>query len=313
MAPSDKSNDREYQASLIRSASTMKRTTFIHIHTPKTAGWMFWNILKSNFGPDLKADYPSPSYHVFPQEALEWALRQYRYTCYTSHNYRLSSIPEQKDHKIVVISFARDPVRKFLSYYFYCRERPETGPWHPTKTLRLPEFLEELLSTPEFCALPLDTSQSGFLRGNMPPAAPETIVERGFGPVHVFPTERFDDALICLERLYPEQFRDCSYAARANQSVRDQSVTAADYQKIESLPWIGDDRELHRFSFKYLDALLAEVFPDSGCLQSARDDFNYRCAKRKAADAGHGSAAGHHRMPLRRRIAAAARMLVKGR
>lgn len=280
---------------------------------------MFWDLLKRNFGGNLKADYPSPGYHFFPPSAVEWSLRQFRYTCYTSHNYRLSSLPALDDHEIVAISFTRDPVSKFLSNYFYSRQRPETGPWYPSKHLDLTEFLRRLLDEPEFSRLPLDVSQAEFLRGDLPAGPLPALLEQPFGPVHLFPAERFDDALICLERLYPTDFTDCSYGERANTSHRDQTVTQQHLDMIERLPWIAADRDLNRFSHECLDECLAGAFGGDGELEAAREDFTRRCRERSSAAAEArgkphaASPASGIKKGLKQRVRLAARMLFTGR
>ena len=283
------------------------RNTFFHIHVPKAAGWMFWDILKQNFGNKLQADYPSPSYEYFPPEGIEWSLRQYRYTCYTSHAIRLSSIPVLSDHRMVATSFTRDPVEKFISYYFYCRMRPETGPWHPSKTLNLGQFLDAMLNDPEFSRLPLDVSQEAFIRGSQPSQSLESLVQQDFGAYHLFPTERFDDALICLEKLYPEDFRDCSYGARSNKSKKDQEVTPVDIGKIEQLPWIAKDRALHAFAHSQIDVLISKIFPDEVNLSDAREDFAERCHRRQEVKAQQ-----HSKQSLSQRLRSAARIIIKG-
>ncbi|MFO7606140.1 MAG: hypothetical protein R6W72_07570 [Desulfurivibrionaceae bacterium] len=283
-----------------------KRRTYFNIHVPKTAGWLLWDILKINFGKDLKNAYTPTSYEYFRPESVEWLLRQYRFRCYTSHGYRLSSLPTIPGHELIAFSFIRDPVNKFLSSYFYCRGIPETGEWHPSKQLFLPEFLDRLINDPEFSRLPLDVSQEEFIRGSLKPLPFKDLLKLDFGTFHIFPTERFDDAMLCLEALYPEDFRDCSYGKRANASKKDQEVTSQDIEMIERLPWIEKDRELHKFAFEYLDNLLKTIYMSDDALEQARNDFKFRCEMKKKKEMKEGST----RLPLMKRIKSAARILL---
>lgn len=283
------------------------RKTFFHIHVPKTAGWMFWDILEQNFKGLMKADYPSPSFEYFAPEGIEWALRQYRYTCYTSHAIRLSSIPVLSNHQMVACSFVRDPVKRILSSYFYCRMIPETGSWHPSKTMYLNEFLDAMLNDPEYTRLPLDISQEAYIRGSQPSRSLESIVKQDFGKYHLFPTERFDDALICLEKLYPDEFRDCSYGERSNTSKKDQEVTTEDLDKIEQLPWIAKDRALHAFAHEQINSLMEELFPDEVSVAAAREDFAERCKSKREAKPDF-----QNKAPISRRIRSAVQTIFKG-
>jgi hypothetical protein len=285
----------------------VKRETFFHIHNPKTGGVSFREILQNNFGKNLKSDYPAPSYYYFSREAVEWALRMYCYTCYTSHNYRLSSIPKLADHKIYAISFTRDPIDRVVSSYFHARELITTGHWHPAKKMLLKDFLDRLLNDRSFNRLPLYVSQEEFVCGDLHVGQPSDIIQQPFGVAHLFPLERFDDAMICLEALYPVYFKDCSYAVCLNKSFRDQKIDTEIIKMIERLPWIERDRELHRFSRQYLDRLLEELFPGKETLERARSDFRKRCEDRKEAF-GKTTA----KMPIEKRLKRAARILIRG-
>ena len=164
-----------------------------------------------------------------------------------------------------------------------------------------------MLNDPEFSRLPLDVSQEAFIRGALPSQAHESLVQQDFGAYHLFPTERFDDALICLEKLYPEDFRDCSYGARSNKSKKDQEVTPEDIGKIEQLPWIAKDRALHAFAHSQIEDLLGKLFPDEINLTVAREDFAERCLMRREVRPQL-----KRKQPLAKRIPSAARIILRG-
>ncbi len=242
---------------------------------------MFWNILKRNFGKDLRDAYFSASYEVTRNEGVEWMLRQYRYKCYTSHCIRLSSIPVIKNHQMIAFSFIRDPVEKFLSYYFYTRGHDVTHDLHPTKQYKLSTFLDLLLNEPSFSRLPLDVSQSRFIHGDMLESESNYKVEQLFGKYHIFATELFDDAMIILEKTYPEHFKDCSYGKRLNHSKHDQTVTEQDLQKIQNLPWIEKDKKLHQYSLESTRATLRTAFGDNKAIERVKTEFLKRCQAKK--------------------------------
>ncbi len=288
------------------------KRVYFNIHIPKTAGWLFWDILKLNFGRKLRNAYTPTTYEFFSKEAVEWLIRQYSFICYTSHAYRLGSMPTLDDTDIIAMSFVRDPVKKFLSYYFYSRQIKETNDSFPTKTYTLTDFLNRLINDPEFSRLPLDVSQEEFIRGSLPSMPIEDLVNLDFGTYHLFPTERFDDAMICLEKLYPEDFKDCSYGKRSNESKKDQEVTEEDYKLIEQLPWIEKDRELHAFSFQYIDKLLETLFPSSIDLEEARKEFKLRCDRKRENVSKARKKHTSKKITFIQRIKAAVKVILRG-
>ncbi len=266
-------------------ASTMSdtsKTIFFNIHVPKTAGWMFWNILEANFGNNLKGAYFPAQYEITSPEGVEWMLRQYdRFTCYTSHCFRLSSMPILNGHEIVAFSFIRNPIERFLSHYFYTRASANPADGFPTKKYNLDQFVDQLLEDRHHWRPPLDVPQDEFIRGHLAESDFAQYLSLGFGTYHLFATEYFDEAMILLENMYPDSFKDCSYGAKVNQSKRDQEVTPEILRKIARLPWIERDSRLHDFSMQYSEDLVKKVFNTPEEFKSARDNWLRRCRQKE--------------------------------
>lgn len=243
---------------------------------------MFWDILKQNFGAQLQADYPSPSFHCFPSSAVEWSLRQYNYRCYTSHNYRFSSLEGLSNYDITAFFFVRDPISRYLSSYFFARGLEKINPSHPSKRLCVEKYFEFLLSENKNTLTPLDVSQYAFLLGDTPNVEFKEVLRNKSFDLQIFPTERFDDAMLCLERLYPADFKDCSYYRRVNQSIWDQEVTDKVRSLILQLPLIEEDKRLHQYSLTHLDDTLSSVFPSIESLDEARSSYKARCLQKES-------------------------------
>lgn len=152
-----------------------------------------------------------------------------------------------------------------------------------------------------------DSSQVDFISGKQAAELEPIITLTESGRYHLFPSERFDDAMICLEALYPDDFGDCSYGARSNESKKDQDVTPETMERVEQLPWIQKDRELNAYSHRYLDKLVSQLFPEEGQIEEARRDFRRRCDDRKPMEEVIPKV-----LTLKSRLRRAAKFIVKG-
>lgn len=284
------------------------RKMYFHIHVPKTGGTTFWEILRANFD-DLSADYSKGGHpEKYTRRVIEEIIYQWKSKCFTAHHYCLNNLPQDNFPNLRAMSFVREPVQKVISSYFFLRGRRLAPKWHFTKRLTLMDCLNsnvDILSN----QILFDSSQVDFISGVQNKGLELIRTRIKENKFHLFPMERFDDAMICLEKLYPEDFTDCSYGKRSNVSNKDQQVTEKDLEMIKQLPWIEKDRKLHQLSFTYIDQLMNELFLDADDLERARDDFKRRChlrleikkvTKKKTA------------IPFVQRIKRAAKIILKG-
>ena len=290
------------------------RDIYMHLHVPKTAGTTMWKILEANFGGRLGADYALGGHPgKYTQEEMAEVLYQWDLDCFTAHNYSLPAIPFGSLPGIHAFSFVRDPVAKAISSYFYLRNQSQLSPWHICKKKKLTELLQENQSEIIGNLMLFDCSQIDFLMAGT--ASLDSVLEysRKY-EYHLLPSDRFDDSLICLEKLYPTHFRDCSYGERANTSSRDQKVTKEDLNLIEKLPWIDKDRGLYDFSIAYLEGLIERCFDTKEEFVAARSCFQKRCDQKTLSIMNSkGQVAGKSRsMPMMYRLKSAARIILRG-
>jgi hypothetical protein len=285
------------------------RSMYFHIHVPKTAGTTMWRILERNFEGHLGADYATGGHPAkYSRRTLEEVIYQWNCTCFTAHNYSLNALPFDVFPNLRAFSFVRDPVSKALSSYSFLRRRRLCPDWHLTRTHTFAEMLAGYDLKTLCNGILFDVPQLDFIvgagEGGMNMVTALTQAEQ----FHVFPMERFDDAMLCLEAMFPGDFGDCSYGQRsneANDAVPDQDAVAL----AERLPWIPRDMTLHRFACDHLDGLIRQCFPDDDGLRAAREGFARRCEERLRRETAVVSPAP---MPMVARIRAAARLLLKG-
>ena len=288
------------------------RTMYFHIHVPKTGGTTFWNVLKSNFKDALAADYSKGGHPgKYNRQIIEEVIYQWDSRCFTAHNYSLSNIPFDQFGNLKAFSFVRDPIEKAISSYFFLKGRSSGTEWDLCHKFSIDylvsNYSNSLLERPWL----FDCSQIDFIVGNQKSNIDTVVSFTDSGVFHLFPLERFDDAMICLEKLYPEDFLDCSFGTKSNISTKDQEVTEKDIELIGQLPWIEQDRKLHEFSFQYVDGLLAKLFPSKADLELARSDFKDRCAvKLKMTESQRK--AHKVKLPFASRVKTAARIILKG-
>lgn len=265
----------------------MTRLRFFHIHIPKSAGSMIDRIIAANFGSRAVREHVLASYIKYDLSNVAEILKLYPYDCFSGHIYSLKSIPFDSDDRLRAFSFVRAPMEKAKSAYFYLRTRAESCETHPAKLLSPYEYFRQPLSGQRRDSFWVDSSQVDWLVGVDNASVCQVIPHLEKAHLHLFPTERFDESCILMEKLWPQYFTDCSYRSRVNASTRDRQITAADMTAIEALPFFRRDAELHKLANDHLDTLLAKHIGGSVELASALDEFKDRCRNPKRSGARH--------------------------
>lgn len=264
---------------------------YLHIHVPKSAGSMFNTILAKNFGDRLGHDRPLISYIKYSQHDMEQLLWLYPYECFTSHVFCLKSMPLDLYPQLLAFAFIREPIDKVISSYFYIRGRQETANEHPTRKMTLPDLIESMVTKKNFNPFLLDTSQTEWLVGDK---VNSIDIARDYlhkGYVHIFPTERFDESMVVLEKMLPHVFTDCSYLKKVNVSGKtcDDQYLKECRESAEMLPWIEMDTQLHRLANDHLDYLIRTNFKSYSNFERSLKKFKVRCKNKISIGKGNNS------------------------
>ena len=251
----------------------MKRV-FFHVHIWKTGGVSFYSICKRNFGESFRRDIMLIQNWFLTREQLEWLLGYHGWLrCYSCHMLS-GDLPYERDNEDVVgIAFVREPVSRFISSYNFQKGDAYLG--GHAKTHAFEDFVRKAL-------VDVDdpwwrNGQTFTLGGSRDEAGWSRIVQRvAKGQLILLPTERFDESCVLLERLFPDDFKDCRYT-RMNVSQR--RDVGFDMQRETIAKYMDQDSRLWAYANEYLDSKLAELLSDEVQRQEYLSDFRRRCEK----------------------------------
>jgi hypothetical protein len=278
----------------------MKKYLFCHI--PKTAGTMFSDILRRNFGHRFFRDNQAYANIAYEPWHLEDALRIRPHQCFASHIIRATSLPSNAEHDYVAMAFVRSPVQHALSGYFDLRGRVARQ-GHPTTEFSIAELTDKWRSSGFAREFAYTFSQFEWLYPKVENKGDRLEADLAAGRLLLFTTEAFNDALIYLEQRFPEDFTDCAYPAKLNMAARDYVPTDDDIAAVSSLPWISENLALHQRASAFTSKLADEVD-----MEIERRRFLSRCNGNQML----ASSARPNRLSLKNRIRRAASVLTNG-
>ena len=184
---------------------------------------------------------------------LQWLLDYHDWIrCYSCHMLSGDLPYEQKNREVIGVAFVRNPVNRFISSYNFQRGGQYRG--GIAKDNDFDDFFSKALveeDNPRW-----RNGQTFILGGSGTQAGYDRIAERvKNGQLILLPMERFDECCVLLERLFPEDFKDCSYT-RFNVSRRVQSVS--EKQRDAVAEYMDIDLKLLELANTYLDTTLDE-------------------------------------------------------
>jgi len=267
----------------------MNNKHYLFLHVPKTGGSTFRRILKDNFGDEAAIENPYMHLQNYTQEQIERIFYLYRYRIFAGHVFRLRNSLKVLDSSIQLIAFTRDPVETTFSFYHFFRGLRLIHPDHPVTSKSFIETVDFVLTSLGASVNRFDifSSQLEWLVGARDASLEEVESAVRSKRLLLFPTEEFDLACVILERMFPDDFKDCSYPDRANVSSRPKLINTNERAAAERLPWIGKDRRLHEFSKQNIKELSISIFKSELEIQKALQDFRLRCKKRKNGTKTH--------------------------
>lgn len=253
------------------------RKVFFHIHIWKTAGSTFLNICKENFGHSFHRDIMLIQEWFLSLEQINWLLDYHSWIkCYSCHMLSGDLPYNYKNADVLGISFVRDPIKRFMSSYNYMIAENYKGGF--SKKISLKEFFEKTFvnnDNPWW-----RNGQVNIIAGNAPQnqKIPRIIELLNRKKLILLVTERFDESCILLERMFPKEFRDCSYVV-SNETKKTKRQDDKNVLK-EINRYVHLSTELHVLANTYLDNQLNLYFPDKNEREKYLCDFKNRCTRK---------------------------------
>gem|GEM_PF-5222486 len=254
-----------------------KPIKFIFCHIPKSAGTLFGQILERNFRKKFYPYYGLWDNRFFTKEDVDGMCKLHpQYDCLASHMFSLDLPFESNNYDFKGITFIRNPVERALSLYTYSfRLAKLNSGYQPPASIE--EFFISIIEKRDdarFC-----NAQYRFLFGeNQGGQGLEKIKSLSkSGKLFIAPVERFEDACLLLEKMYPQHFSNNAFGRRSNASAKSIQVPPELSCLLEDNNLL--DTELLNISKQLFDESFNQYFKSTSELHLAREKFEKRCSE----------------------------------
>ncbi len=247
----------------------------MHVHVPKAGGSTLRQLMKRNFGEGYYNSMSLLENKQYNKFDVSEIVRCHPWvTAMSDHKLSLDLPYFHDDCDVFALSFVREPVERFISRYFFHRHFEEVNCIAQRMNFRdfaYAELVDENVD-------PQTNSQIYFLNNGKSNDNLE-VIEKALdsGRAYMFPIERFDEACICMEKLYPKAYSDLSYV-RANVSTRDAQIS--DDERAFAHRYLKLDYPVFELSNRFLDETLIRAYPDLEERANALKSFKDRCNRR---------------------------------
>ena len=252
-----------------------KPTVWLHVHVPKAGGSTLRQLFNRNFGDGYYNSVSLLETKQYTRGDVSEIVRCHPWvTCFSDHKLSLDLPYDSQHSNVFAISFVRDPVERFISRYFFHRHFEEVNCVAQRMSFR--DFARTELE--EEFADPQTNSQIYFLNGGQS-KTDLTVIEAALstGRAFLFPIERFDEACVCLEQLFPEAFSDLSYVS-VNVSKKDQVVSEDDRNYVRK--FLEIDRPVFELADNFLDQTIDRAFETREQFEKRLAEFKELCSRR---------------------------------
>lgn len=246
----------------------------LFVHVPKAGGSTFVSLLQRNLKNRLYSYYGLWDKYMFAPDDITGMCTAYpEYLSISSHRFSLHLPWDNEDLNIHAIAFVRDPVKRLLSWYFFNQQLAKSGRskfYEP-----IDDFFDRVLDGS--VNNQWENSQFSFLsRYDHSSLSFERIQSLSdSGRLLLAPLDRFDDACVLLEQVYPQLLVDMSYGSKKNISEWNQPITDELIVKINKANQL--DANLYALSHKLLDQRLYEHLGKGTHFTNLVTDYNTRC------------------------------------
>lgn len=251
-----------------KEQNIMKSNFFIHIHIPKTAGSTFKEISKRNFGNDyfgFNQLLPIKKYSLTADDMQKICVYRPSLRLISSHCLTCDFPQKFAEKQIRIISFIRNPIDRFSSHYHFCRK--SNIHFEPkAKELDINSYIDWFLDdnykpTYENLHNP-NLSQYDFFSWNFEKHLGFDEIKKLIqeNKLHLFPADKFDDACLVLQKLFPKDFRDMRYNKNINKTNHKQKISDANYRKLQDK--FKNDFALYQIAQNYLSDSKNDLFAE---------------------------------------------------
>ena len=249
-----------------------RRHLFIHI--PKTGGTTMGQILRRNFGAGFYSYYGLWDTRQFSEEDVAGMLDLHpQFRCIASHMFSTRLPFESPTWEVRAFAFIRKPFDRALSLYFHnVRMNRENG--GSGYAQQIEPFFEKVLR--ERVDSGFFDFQTRFLTAQEPTASGvQKILDLvRSGNLILAPLERFIDACLVLENVFPDDLRNTAFTKSHMQSPREQAIPPKLEERL--LDCNPHDQQLYEVACSLFEKKTNALFSGPEGLETAKRDFARR-------------------------------------